>query len=159
MGMYDGIQQTRSISYDAYNERRAWMSCMVACMRFDNQIPKVHLARLMKICNLCEIFAFNQKGYISDFGECSISHMSYGPLKLIEGSIKYIQPDDYPTLFANCTELIFSGGVINDEQKSVLQYLADKLNIHETIAKMIIEVTLIKNKRDLTFFVPSMVGG
>lgn len=153
MGIFDNVQQIKSNTFDAMGEKQAWMSCMVSCMRFNKDVSSICLAKLQQLSQLSDVFA--NCNYVDIWGECCIHHMNYGPKKLIDGAIKYIQPEDCSTLFVYCAEFIFCGSIINNDRKEILQYLADKLSIHESTAKIIVEVTIIKCKRDYTMLLPS----
>ncbi|MBD5333772.1 MAG: tellurite resistance TerB family protein [Bacteroides sp.] len=69
-----------------------------------------------------------------------------GPSALVEASIAGIPEDMKLTAFACAVDIALADGVVEDEEKEVINQLAQALEIPEETAIQIIEVLIIKNK-------------
>lgn len=69
-----------------------------------------------------------------------------GPAALVEASVKGIPEDLKLTSFACAVDIALADGVVEDEEKDVINQLAEALDIPEQTAVQIIEVLIIKNK-------------
>lgn len=141
-------QPTTTKTYKANSEREAWMACVVACMYIDEETNDVTINRLSNLFLSTSIFRDTDVGAI--FKEARIKHIEFGSRALINGSITYIHIDSRDTLFAKCCEIIIADGVVTKEEEKILEYLRQRLDLNEELAKKIIEVMIIKNKREIT---------
>ena len=69
-----------------------------------------------------------------------------GPAALVSASVNSIPEDLKLTAFACAVDIALADGVVEDEEKDVINQLAQALDIPEQIAVQIIEVLIIKNK-------------
>lgn len=69
-----------------------------------------------------------------------------GPAALVTASVQGLPDDMKLTAFACAVDIALADGVVEDEEKEVINQLAEALNIPEETAVQIIEVLIIKNK-------------
>ncbi len=69
-----------------------------------------------------------------------------GPGALVAASVKSIPEDLKLTSFACAVDIALADGVLEDEEKDIINQLAQALDIPEETAIQIIEVLIIKNK-------------
>ncbi|MBD5267549.1 MAG: tellurite resistance TerB family protein [Bacteroides sp.] len=69
-----------------------------------------------------------------------------GPAALVAASVQGLPEDLKLTAFACAVDIALADGVVEDEEKEVINQLAEALEISEQIAVQIIEVLIIKNK-------------
>lgn len=69
-----------------------------------------------------------------------------GPAALVAASVGSLPEDLKLTAFACAVDIALADGVVEDEEKEVINQLAEALEISEQIAIQIIEVLIIKNK-------------
>ncbi|MDE6160562.1 MAG: tellurite resistance TerB family protein [Muribaculaceae bacterium] len=69
-----------------------------------------------------------------------------GPAALVEASVGSLPEDLKLTAFACAVDIALADGVVEEEEKEVINQLAEALEISEQIAIQIIEVLIIKNK-------------
>ncbi len=73
---------------------------------------------------------------------------NYNAHELIEGSFNCIKESLRPQLFCYCCDIFLADGVVTDEEKKVLEKLAELSCIDAQTAKKIVEVALIRNLKD-----------
>lgn len=69
-----------------------------------------------------------------------------GASALVSASVVGLPEDMKLTAFACAVDIALADGVLEDEEKDIINQLADTLNIPEETAVSIIEVLIIKNK-------------
>ena len=69
-----------------------------------------------------------------------------GPGALVTASAEGLSDDMKLTAFACAVDIALADGVLEDEEKEIINQLAEALHIPEQIAVSIIEVMIIKNK-------------
>ena len=69
-----------------------------------------------------------------------------GPSALVSASVAGLPEDLKLTAFACAVDIALADGVVEEEEKQVINQLAEALQISEQIAVRIIEVLIIKNK-------------
>ena len=69
-----------------------------------------------------------------------------GPSALVSASVTGLPEDLKLTAFACAVDIALADGVVEEEEKQVINQLAEALQISEQIAVQIIEVLIIKNK-------------
>ncbi|MDE6040910.1 MAG: tellurite resistance TerB family protein [Muribaculaceae bacterium] len=69
-----------------------------------------------------------------------------GPAALVSAAVQGLPEDLKLTAFACAVDIALADGVVEDEEKEVINQLAEALQIPEQVAIQIIEVLIIKNK-------------
>jgi len=69
-----------------------------------------------------------------------------GASALVSASVESLSDDFKLTAFACAVDIALADGVLEDEEKDIINQLADTLDIPEQTAISIIEVLIIKNK-------------
>lgn len=69
-----------------------------------------------------------------------------GPSALVSSSVAGLPEDLKLTAFACAVDIALADGVVEDEEKEIINQLAEALEIPEQTAVSIIEVLIIKNK-------------
>lgn len=65
--------------------------------------------------------------------------------ELIEGSINYLKENLRPQLFCYCCDVFLADGTVTEEEKKILERLAEISGISEETSKKIVEVAIIRN--------------
>ena len=75
--------------------------------------------------------------------------MELGQLKYISACCELIKENDKETIFANALELLLADGILEDEEKNVIEVLSKQLRIDTGMTSKIIEVIFLKNKGNI----------
>ena len=129
------------------SEFEAWVGILYSCISADNQIKDSETVALTRLLHSKEKFigidvaplyakAFNLK-------------MELGQLKYISACCELIKENDKETIFANALELLLADGILEDEEKNVIEVLSKQLRIDTGMTSKIIEVIFLKNKGNI----------
>jgi uncharacterized tellurite resistance protein B-like protein len=148
MGLFDKVFSSsaskQTEGYTPLSDYEAWVAVLYAAISVDGEVSDV------EIDFFCRLLVFKNK-----FAEIDIlpfyknamnAKSRFGAQHLIDSSATVIKEEDRPTVLALAAELALSDGLITEQEKNLLEYIARKLAIDEQIATRIVEVILIKNK-------------
>ncbi len=76
------------------------------------------------------------------------AYKNFTPDELIDGSFKYIKEDLHAQLFSYCCDVFLADGVVTNEEKRILEKIAEIAKIDEETSKKIVEVALLRNVKD-----------
>ena len=72
--------------------------------------------------------------------------MEMGQLKYVSTCCEWIKDEDKETVFALALEVLLADGILEKEEKNVIEVLSKLLKIDVGMASKIIEVIFLKNK-------------
>ena len=67
---------------------------------------------------------------------------------LITGSFNYVKENLRPQLFCYCCDIFLADGIVTDEEKEILEKIAEVSGIDEETTKKIVEVAIIRNTKE-----------
>ena len=149
MGLFDKVFSSSpatptAASYAPSTDYEAWVAIFYTCVSIDGQVSDVEIDVMTRLLVFKNKFANIQ---IAPFYKnAMIAKNEFGPQHIIDKSAPLVKEEDKATVLALAAELVLSDGIITDKEKELLEYVSLKLNIDETLAAKIIEVTLIKNR-------------
>ena len=69
-----------------------------------------------------------------------------GPGALVSASAATCPPELKPTVFCLAVDLVLSDGVVDENEKKIINHIQDALSVPDEVASKIIDVMMIKNK-------------
>lgn len=76
-------------------------------------------------------------------------YKNFSPHELIAGSLNYLKESLRRQLFCYCCDVFLADGLVTDEEKKILEKLAEISGIDEETTKKIVEVAILKNVTDI----------
>lgn len=76
------------------------------------------------------------------------TYKNYRLQDLLEGSFSFVKETMRPQLFCYCCDIFLADGVVTDEEKEILEKIAEVSGIDEEISKKIVEVAIIRNTKE-----------
>ncbi len=146
MGLFDQILKnkttTEHANYAPATIQEAYMAIFYSILYADGEWSEKESKALRPILMRLRIFEDENVGYY--LKKVENEYAIFGAQALINGSLELINQKYRPQLFCLCAELVLADGTVDDDEEKILEYLARAANVSDTIAKKIIEVTLIR---------------
>ena len=129
------------------SEIEAWFGILYSCISADNQITDSEKATLSRILHskLKFIGIDIAPHYIKSFD----LRTELGQLKYISSCCELIKEEDKETIFALALEVLLADGILEKEEKNVIELLSNRLKIKAEMTSKIIEVIFLKNKGNI----------
>ncbi len=128
--------------YEPTTVQEAYMAVFYSIVFADDERTEEELAALKQV--ILSLRAFEGEDdvyYLKKIRELAQIY----PLKsLLTGGLKFIDPSQRAQLFCFCTELVVADDKITEEEKQILNYIADHSDLSPSLANNIIEVMLIR---------------
>lgn len=153
MGLFDRLFNSNTYAKNGYtpkSEHEAWVAILYACIAVDGDTSDAENDTLVRLVMFKE--RFDDVDIVALYKIAMEVKRQTGAQYIIDQSAPLIKTDDRPTLFAMATELVLADGIIADDEKELLEYVAVKLNLDIKVATNIIDVILIKNKGNRIFY-------
>jgi len=129
------------------SEIEAWFGILYSCISADNQIAVSETATLSRILHS------KQKFIGIDITPLYIKSVDLkaevGQLKYITACCELIEEEDKETVFALALEVLLADGILEKEEKNVIEVLSNRLKINAEMTSKIIEVIFLKNKGNI----------
>lgn len=150
MGLFDKIfnsAPTSSGGFNPLNEKEAFIGILYACMNSNGGISDVETDRILQVLVFKKIF----KDYdvVGPYKRVAMACMKSGEKNVINECAPLITNENKEMLFAIVMDLMLSDGLLEQEEKDTIEYLAVALSIPESRAATIIDVILVKNKDNI----------
>src|SRR3954452_637699 len=145
MGLFDNMFSTvpTERKYMPEDIREAYSVVLYCCANAEGNIGDEEIIFIDTLFQTMKVF----KGYDgADYLQAAEKiYKSFKPDELIEGSISYLKENLRPQLFCYCCDVLLADGVVTDEEKKILEKLAEISGIDEETTKKIVEVALMRN--------------
>jgi uncharacterized tellurite resistance protein B-like protein len=134
----------KKITYKPTGEQEAWIGILFTCIASDGIIGIAEAETLSKMLS----GKINFEG--ADIpGLCSKVTKAYketGAAIMINACKTHIKEEDKPTLFSMAVDIVLSDGLLEKEERQIIELLARELKIESSLVLKIIEVMLIRNR-------------
>ena len=145
MGLFDNMFTSvpTERKYIPEDIREAYSVVLYCCANAEGSIGDDEIIFIDTLFQTMKIF----KGYDgADYLQAAEKiYKNFKPDELIEGSIRYLKENLRPQLFCYCCDMFLADGVVTDEEKKILEKLAEISGIDEETGKKIVEVALMRN--------------
>jgi uncharacterized tellurite resistance protein B-like protein len=125
----------------------AWVGILYSCISADNQIKDSEKAALSRLLHSKEKFVGIDIAplYTKSFN----LRAEVGQLKYISACCKQIKEEDKETVFALALEVLLADGILEKEEKDIIEVLSNQLKIESEMISKIIEVIFLKNRGNI----------
>jgi uncharacterized tellurite resistance protein B-like protein len=129
------------------SELEAWVGILYSCISADNLITDSETATLSRVLHSKQKFIRIDIAplYAKSFN----LRTELGQLKYISACCELIQEEDRETVFALALEVLLADGILEKEEKNVIEVLSNHLKIKAEMTSKIIEVIFLKNKGNI----------
>lgn len=147
MGLFDKLRAAGT-AVPSFDAQRAVMTIVVAAVKADGAVSRDERLRVASICSGTQLFASNSSDEDSaviefadtvtdQFGDAAIDHAA-----------KDLKPGLRETAFALATDMVLADGVLSEREEDYLTKLAGRLSISEHVVNVVVEATIIRNRKE-----------
>ena len=146
MGLFDKIFQ-QVPEEDKLTKQEAFAGIALAMAGADGSIAQSEWDGIVNYIRRLRLYDnFSGPAFDKRFDKLFRILKNQGASSLVSSSIKGLPEDLKLTAFACAVDIALADGVLEDEEKDIINQLAETLEIPEQTAVSIIEVLIIKNK-------------
>lgn len=128
-------------------ELEAWFGILYSCISADRQITANETKILTRIIHSKQKFA--GVDIVPLFLKSFDLKKQLGQLTFISGCCEQIMDEDKNMLFALALEVLLADGVLEEEEKNLIEVISNSLKIDSEMSSKIIEVIFLKNKGNI----------
>lgn len=147
MGIFSKIMAMASSAEHTYtvdSEQEAWLGILYTIIAADGEIKDVEINEL---CDRLQSKTFFKEVDVTDlYHLANQAYQKHGGKALIDKCSAKISDSNKPTVLTLAIELMVADGHEDDEEKKLIDYLADKLGIQSKTSDQIAEVLNWRNK-------------
>ena len=125
-------------------ELEAWFGILYSCISADKQITENETKILTRIIHSKQKFA--EVDLATLFLKSFDLKKQLGQLTFISACCEQIMDEDKNMLFALALEVLLADGVLEEEEKNLIEIISNSLKIDSKMSSKIIEVIFLKNK-------------
>ena len=125
-------------------ELEAWFGILYSCISADKQITENETKILTRIIHSKQKFA--EVDLATLFLKSFDLKKQLGQLTFISACCEQIMDEDKNMLFALALEALLADGVLEEEEKNLIEIISNSLKIDSKMSSKIIEVIFLKNK-------------
>ncbi|MFV8356878.1 TerB family tellurite resistance protein [Flavobacterium sp. XS1P32] len=126
------------------NEVDAWFGILYSCISADKQITANETKILTRIIHSKQKFI--GVDLLPLFFKSSELKKQLGHSTFISACCERIEEEDKNMLFALALEVLLADGILEKEEKNLIEIISDALKIDPKMSSKIIEVIFLKNK-------------
>lgn len=147
MGLFDKVFGGTSSKEVALTPREAFAGILLMTIAGDGHISDEEKEGFIAVSNRMQLFKSQSPTEFNSMMDKLFGLLhKHGPSFLLEKSAASVPEELRATAFAVATDLVFSDGNVEDEEKRLIEKLGNVLGIEEGLAMRIIEVLAIKNR-------------
>lgn len=148
MGLFDNMFNSvpTERKYTPEDIREAYSVVLYCCANAEGNIGDEEIVFIDTLFLTMSIFKEHDGAEYLQIAEKV--YKNYTVNELIEGSISYLKETLRPQLFCYCCDVFLADGAVTEEEKKILEKLAEISGIDEETSKKIVEVALIRNVTD-----------
>lgn len=132
--------------YTPLDIREAYASVLYCCANAEGNIGDEEIVFIDSLFLTMSIFRDHDGAEYLQTAEKNC--LNYSPDRLIEGSFRFIKKELHAQLFSYCCDVFLADGVVTDEEKQILEKIAQIAEIDDETSKKIVEVAIIRNVKD-----------
>ena len=125
-------------------ELEAWFGILYSCISADRQITVNETKILTRIIHSKQKFV--GVDLVPFFLKSSDLKQQMGQLAFLSACCERIEEEDKNMLFALTLEVLLADGILEKEEKNLIEIISDALKIDPKMSSKIIEVIFLKNK-------------
>lgn len=146
MGLFDKIFQSVP-EEDKLSKQEAFAGIALAMAGADGSIAQSEWDGIVNYIRRLRLYDnFSGAAFDKMFDKLFRILKNQGPSALVSQSIQGLPEDLKLTAFACAVDIALADGVVEEEEKAIINQLAEALQVPEQTAISIIEVLIIKNK-------------
>lgn len=145
MGLFDNMfaRVPTEKKYTPEDVREAYSVVLYCCANAEGNIGDDEIIFIDTLFQTMRIFKdYDGADYLQTAEKV---YKNFTPQELIEGSVNCLKENLRPQLFCYCCDVFLADGVVTEEEKKILEKLAQISGINEETAKKIVEVAVIRN--------------
>ena len=126
--------------------REAYAVVLYCCASAEGNIGDEEVIFIDSLFLTMKIFeGFDGAEYLQMAEKC---YNNFPAEELIEGSFGFIKKELHAQLFCYCCDVFLADGIVTDEEKKILEKIAEMAGIDEETSKKIVEVAILRNVKD-----------
>ena len=146
MGLFDKVF-SNAPQAEPLNAQEAFAGIALAMAGADGSIAQSEWDGIVNyICRLRLYDNYSGPAFDKMFDKIFRILKNQGPSALVSAAVEGLPEDLKLTAFACAVDIALADGVVEEEEKEIINQLAEALNVPEQTAVQIIEVLIIKNK-------------
>ena len=146
MGLFDKVF-SKAPQAEPLNAQEAFAGIALAMAGADGSIAQSEWDGIGNyICRLRLYDNYSGPAFDKMFDKIFRILKNQGPSALVSAAVEGLPEDLKLTAFACAVDIALADGVVEEEEKEIINQLAEALNVPEQTAVQIIEVLIIKNK-------------
>jgi uncharacterized tellurite resistance protein B-like protein len=145
MGLFDNMFNSvpTEKKYLPEDIREAYAVVLYCCANAEGNIGDEEIAFIDTLFLTMNIFKDYDGAEYLQLAEKVYKNFSVS--ELIEGSFNYLKEYSRPQLFCYCCDVFLADGAVTEEEKKILEKIAEISGIGEETSKKIVEVALLRN--------------
>ncbi len=147
MGLFDKVFKTAPSGDEKFTQQEAFAAVALAVAGADGSVSTQEWDSIVTYIKRLRIYDnFSGPAFDKLFDKLFSKLKKQGPSALVEAAKDGLGEDLRMTAFACAVDIALADGVLEDDEKDIINQLAEALNVDEKTAISIIEVMIIKNK-------------
>ena len=147
MGLFDNLFGGSEAPNKGLSKQEAFTGILVAASAADGHIADEEVRGLFTIIGRMKLFSnFSEDKYNRMFDRLMKILKKNGPEALIEKCVPDLPDELRETAFANACDIVLADGVVEDEERALIEKLQNELEIPGDEAMEIVRVMVIKNR-------------
>jgi uncharacterized tellurite resistance protein B-like protein len=147
MGLFDKFvkkSEATAYTYKPLSDYEAWMGILYACISADGEVGDSEIDSLSRMLVFKKKFDGIELAPL--YKNVAEAKLKIGSNGLIDSCCSVVKEEDKPTLFSMSVEIVLADGILEEDEKKVIEYIATAMSIDSNLVEKIIEVMLIRNK-------------
>lgn len=146
MGFFDKLRSAGNAE-PTFTPQSAVMTIVIAAIKADGAVSRDERLRLSSICSGTQLFSSNSSNEddaVIDFADNVTAQ--FGD-ESIDRAAKALKQELRETAFALAADMVLADGMVSSTEERYLASLAQRLNISEHVINVIVEATVIRNRK------------
>jgi uncharacterized tellurite resistance protein B-like protein len=145
MGLFDNLLNTvpAEKKYTPEDIREAYSVVLYCCANAEGNVGDEEIIFIDCLFQTMLIFKDYDGAEYLQIAEKAYSN--YSAEELLQGSIGFVKESIRPQLFCYCCDIFLADGIVTEEEKKILEKIAELSGIDQETTKKIVEVALIRN--------------
>lgn len=146
MGLFDNLFKENTINQIS-NKQEAFLGILLATAAADGDIADEEVNQITIPINRMKLFASASGDDVKKMVEKILKNLKKdGPDAVMDKCVQALPKELHGTVFAWACEVVLADGVVENEEKTMLEKLQKKLELPASEAKEIVRVMIIKNR-------------
>ncbi len=146
MGLFNQVFKAKSTAKIAMNSAEAFASICLVAIASDGYLSASEEADMKRRLSRMKLFQDSSDG-LDRMKDYLVDNLKkYGPNELIESAKASLPSPLCATAFAVAVDLVFSDGIVSQQEKAFIDDLRRILAIPDDVALKIVEVMTLKNQ-------------